>query len=163
MPLASTVIRAPPGLILTHLAYCAVDGRRGLAPKFRRRLRSDRFPLVFGVIQLRGQCALCLQTISQKPKGMEMTKRIIASLVAAGIMITGAQAGDGLKAHCETVTAENDGAANSEGCACLAETADEAATKELLAYSAGDDTALLSEAAQAAIAACFAPPEAAEG
>ena len=80
-------------------------------------------------------------------------KKLLISAVAAGLCISPAFAGD-LEAHCVAVTSEaEDG--DSSGCACLGETATGDVKDELLAFSAGDDTASLSEAAQEAIAACW--------
>ena len=84
-------------------------------------------------------------------------KKILATALVAGFAISGAAAGD-LKSHCEAVTAEMEDA-DPSGCACLADTAEGDAKKELLAFQAGDDSDALSDAAKEAIGICWPSEE----
>ena len=85
-------------------------------------------------------------------------KRTLITALAAAFCVTPAFAGD-LEAHCVAVTSENGD--DSSGCGCLAETADAAVTEELLAATPEDDIESFSEAAQAALAACWPEADAA--
>ncbi len=75
--------------------------------------------------------------------------------LSAGLALAPAYAGD-LEGHCEAYAAEN--GSDASGCACLAETADAAATEELLAVASPEDLEGLSDNARGAVEACF--PEA---
>ena len=79
-------------------------------------------------------------------------KKLMIAAAAAGFAVAPALAGD-LEAHCESYAAENDG--DASGCACLAASADDAMTAELMAVESDADIEALSEASLEAIAACW--------
>ena len=79
-------------------------------------------------------------------------KKLTIALFVAAATLTPALASE-LEDKCVSYSAENGG--DASGCSCLAETADAAATEELLAVQSDEDIEALSDDAKAAIAACF--------
>lgn len=77
---------------------------------------------------------------------------LAAAGTAAGFSLSPALAND-LEDHCTDYVTQGGG--DPSGCACLAETADSSATKELLAVTSEADIEGLSDSAKEAIAACF--------
>jgi len=79
-------------------------------------------------------------------------KKMITALAALGFTAMPAFASD-LEAHCSAYVEANGG--DATGCSCLAETADDSATEELMAVTGPEDVEALSDNAKEAIAACF--------
>ncbi|MBT8473323.1 MAG: hypothetical protein HKN14_09855 [Marinicaulis sp.] len=78
-------------------------------------------------------------------------KKLTVLALSASFMAAPAFAGD-LEAYCLEVTADG---GDPSGCACLAESADDAMTEELLAVEGEADMEGLSDASKGAIAACW--------
>ncbi|MEZ5893522.1 MAG: hypothetical protein R3C58_10355 [Parvularculaceae bacterium] len=79
-------------------------------------------------------------------------KKLMILTFAAATMLTPAMASE-LEDKCTAYAQEN--GTDASGCSCLAETADDAATQELLAVASPEDIQGLSDDAKAAIAACW--------
>lgn len=79
-------------------------------------------------------------------------KKLTIALFVAAASLTPALASE-LEDKCVAYSEESGG--DASGCSCLAETADAAATQELLAVQTQEDIAALSDDAKAAIAACW--------
>lgn len=84
--------------------------------------------------------------------------RMIAAAAMLAAVGAAPAAASELEDHCVAYTTENAG--DPTGCACLADAADEAMTKELLAVASEADVEALSEPSKQAIAACW--PETAD-
>ncbi len=79
-------------------------------------------------------------------------KKLIIAAAAAGLMVAPSLAGD-LEEYCVSYTTENGG--DPSGCSCLADSADDAMSEELMGVQSEADVEGLSDASKEAIAACW--------